>query len=27
MQKGYYEEDISKILGGNFLRVIKRVLG
>jgi membrane dipeptidase len=27
MRKGYSEQDISKILGGNFLRVFKNVLG
>ena len=27
MKKGYSEEEISKILGGNFLRLFKKVLG
>jgi len=27
MRKGYSEQEISKILGGNFLRVFKKVLG
>ena len=26
-EKGYSEEDIKKVLGGNFLRVFKKVCG
>jgi membrane dipeptidase len=27
LQKGYSEQDIKKILGGNFMRVIREVTG
>jgi microsomal dipeptidase-like Zn-dependent dipeptidase len=27
LQKGYSEEDIAKIMGGNFLRVLAEVQG
>jgi membrane dipeptidase len=27
MKRGYKEEDIKKIMGGNFLRVVREVVG